>query len=240
MRRRMEKPKTRLGRALLNRQAIVEAALALVDEDGVDELSTRKLAARLGCEPMTLYHHFPTKGALLDGIAERLTLRIRREPRGDDAIARFVDGSRALYGVASSHPRAFSLLATRRANTPAMLAFYDALVAPLLEAGLDPKDAALVFRTCGYFTLGAGLARAATEAHAREARKPPLESPSELPDLPNLARVAKHLTLARVDALFERGLRVVLTGLRAELAGEDAEPRRKKGSKIRARRARRS
>src|SRR4051794_20762054 len=55
-------------RGELSRTAIVATALALIDEDGLDELSMRKLGRALGVEAMALYHHFPQKAALLDAV----------------------------------------------------------------------------------------------------------------------------------------------------------------------------
>lgn len=215
-----KRAKTRLGRVLLTRDAIADAALAYVDEHGVDALSTRKLATILGVEAMSLYHHFTTKDALLDAVAERLTLKmeVRKARPGADAVEAFVQGSRGLYRLAQHHPKAFPLLALRRANTPRAMAFYDALVAPLLEAGLSPEDAALVFRTVGYYTLGAALARIATFTSGENATPPPLEDPERATNLPNLRAIARHLTSARVDPLFERGLGALTAGLRAELS----------------------
>jgi len=210
------KRKTRLGRVLLTRDAIVDAALAFVDAHGLEALSTRKLAAVLGVEAMTLYHHFATKGALLDALAERLTLLIElpRVPRSGDLIAAYVEASRSLYAIAVRHPRAFVLLATRRANTPRMMDFYDALVAPLLDAGMSAEDAALVFRTIGYFSLGAALSRIATFAPAPD-DTPPLEHPERIAGHPHLRAVSRFTTRARVDALYARGLAALAAGLRA-------------------------
>lgn len=228
----MTPPKTRLGRPLLTRDAIVTAALEAIDAHGLEELSTRKLAKALGVEAMTLYHHFPTKGALLDVVAEHLVQQLdpqlaqradprrRRSASRGDPITQFVAGARALYALAERHPRAFPLLALRRANTPGAFAYYDALLQPLLDAGLSPADAALVFRATGYFALGAGLARVASHAQAADATPPVLEHPASLGEYPHLKAIAQHLTSARIDALFERGLRALAAGLCAEVGNK--------------------
>ena len=57
-------------RAGLSRGLILDAAVALVDSEGLDGLSMRKLGAALGVEAMTLYHYVPNKAALLDGLVE--------------------------------------------------------------------------------------------------------------------------------------------------------------------------
>lgn len=202
---------------LLQRTPIARAALAFIDAHGLEALSTRKLAAELGCEAMTLYHHFPSKGALLDAVAEQLTDEITLPAEAGPGLRGFLDASEQLYRLARRHPFAFPLLATRRANTPGALRFYDRLVGLLLASGVTPEDAALLFRVVGYYTLGAGLARVATFAQAPDATRPVLESPAALPEIPSLERVAPFLTRARVDALYRRGLSLVCGALLKEV-----------------------
>src|SRR5215469_17789579 len=57
-------------RPRLTRQAVVDRALQLADADGLDALTIRKLATRLGVTPMALYWHFRGKEELLEGLAE--------------------------------------------------------------------------------------------------------------------------------------------------------------------------
>src|SRR5690242_7064299 len=60
----------RVGQERLSREAILTAALQLVDDEGIDALTMRRLAATLGVNPMSLYHHLPNKAAVLAGLAE--------------------------------------------------------------------------------------------------------------------------------------------------------------------------
>ena len=59
-------------RSALTRERIEIAALALIDEEGIEAFSTRKLGVRLGCEAMSIYHHFPSKAHILDALADRV------------------------------------------------------------------------------------------------------------------------------------------------------------------------
>lgn len=68
----MAAQRARGQRAGLTRQAVLEAALRLVDQEGLKALSMRRLGAELGVEAMTLYHHVPNKTALLDGMIEQV------------------------------------------------------------------------------------------------------------------------------------------------------------------------
>jgi len=56
----------------LSQDAIRTAALRLIDDDGLDAFSTRKLGAALGCEAMAIYWYYPSKEALLDAIVDLL------------------------------------------------------------------------------------------------------------------------------------------------------------------------
>ena len=59
-------------RVTLTRQTVVEGALALADAEGLEAVTIRRLAKRLGVTPMALYWHFPSKDELLDGVAASL------------------------------------------------------------------------------------------------------------------------------------------------------------------------
>ena len=62
----------REAKSTLSRERILRAALSLVDAEGIDALSMRKLGALLGVEAMSLYRYVPSKAALLDALHERL------------------------------------------------------------------------------------------------------------------------------------------------------------------------
>src|SRR6185295_5623339 len=63
--------------AALSRERIAAAAMALVDRDGLAALSTRKLGDELGCEAMSIYHHFPGKAHLMDALVDLMLAEAR-------------------------------------------------------------------------------------------------------------------------------------------------------------------
>jgi AcrR family transcriptional regulator len=98
-------------RAPLDRDRILAAALRLMDADGLDALTMRRLAAELHVEAMSLYYHVPGKAVLLEGLAETVLgeIRLPRADGGDPAQAtRSV--ARALRANALAHPNAIPLL----------------------------------------------------------------------------------------------------------------------------------
>lgn len=66
------------SRVPLNRQRVLDAAVALADDEGLDALTMRRLAKRPGVEAMSLYYHVANKSALLDGVAELVVPRSTR------------------------------------------------------------------------------------------------------------------------------------------------------------------
>ena len=68
----------------ITRDVVLNAALELIDRDGVDGLSMRRLARVLGRDPMILYRHAPNKAALLDGVAETVLAQLKVDPADPD------------------------------------------------------------------------------------------------------------------------------------------------------------
>lgn len=203
---------TRAGRVLLTPKAIVVAALELIDAEGIEAFSTRKLGASVGVEAMTLYHHFKNKAALLDAVADHLLSLAEpvTAPR-DDWKACMRQTAWHYYDLAKRHPRAFGLLAARRLNGLAAFAWMETLVSTLIEAGFDPQMSARAFRAMGSAINGSGMVYAATlEARTRDH---PMNDFSLGEQFPNLAAVAPHLRLEELDSLFNFTLETMLDGI---------------------------
>lgn len=117
------------GREPLTRDAIITAALELVDAGGMEALSMRAIGAKLGVQAMSLYNHVANKEAVLDGLHERLMLEFHLDTGGTDWSDVLRAGARSYRQLARAHPQAFVLLATR----PLTTADEVVRVAPLLE-----------------------------------------------------------------------------------------------------------
>ncbi len=132
----------------LTPDAIAEAALALIEEEGLEAFSTRKLGARLGVEAMALYHHFPNKGLLMRRAAAKLRESI---PLPADKTmgwrAWMGQAARSTRAVALAHPKAFALLGPRAFVPPAALRV-------LAAAGFPERDAARMARIMAAFLNG--------------------------------------------------------------------------------------
>lgn len=217
----------KVARAPLNRDAIVTAALAQIDAKGLEGLSMRTLGAALGVEAMALYHHFPSKGELLDGVMERLLAEAELPPPGSmPALERLRTFVRSYRQIAIRHPHAFVLLAVRRFNTEAAFALYERILDALDEAGFDAVHSARLFRLIGYYASGAGLAEIASRSQEPDATPVQLETFSDRKRFPRVAAVSRYLRASSLDAVFEFGLDLLFDEIRKQAVGKrgrDAE-----------------
>ena len=195
----------------LDRAAILDAALRLVDDVGLDGLNMRALAQRLGVGTMSLYHYFPNKDALLDGIVEALLLGIEL-PAADAGSwdERALRMARSLRTVALQHPNAVPLMVTRPFATADALRPCNAAFEVLAETGLSTEQVLIAFRTIVAYVLGFVMMESAGffggVGHGRD--------PDELIELglPRLAALVPYLEGRDVGADFDAGLRIVELG----------------------------
>jgi AcrR family transcriptional regulator len=209
-------------RGQLNRRLVLDAALAIVDAEGLAALTMRRLGAELGVEAMSLYRHVPSKEALLDGIVELIVLEIDvpSDPDGDwEASCRRI--ARSYRQAAHRHPGAFPLVTTRPLNTPEALRRLEGNFEILRRAGFDEQGAIVAFRTIAAYVRGFALEEVTGRALGAQANRSERQlDPRTLSaqEFPRLAELAPRLVAADRGAEFDRGLDLILTGLRAELA----------------------
>lgn len=131
-------------RTRLSRETVVDGALALIDAEGLEGLTIRRLAARLGVTPMALYWHFKNKEQLLDGVADRLWSLVDTEV---DTSLPWPERVRALMNsmveVLRAHPQAASLLVTTQPEAAEhCFATMEAALAIFADAGFSPAEGA--------------------------------------------------------------------------------------------------
>jgi len=149
-------------RVPLTREDILRAALRVLDSDGADGLSMRRLARELGIEAMSLYHHFPNKDAILAGVID---LALEGEApsgpmpeRWQDVVTAAVVGFRR---VLVKHPNALPIMATHPPTAPGAAAMYIQGPLRFLQSrGFSDEDAADLFQAV--FAMSFGHAMLAT------------------------------------------------------------------------------
>ena len=151
-----------MGRpAQIGRAAILEAALAIADDQGLDAVTMHTVARRLHVTPMALYRHVAGKAALLDGLVEVLLTEIlltARELPWDEFLPALAAGIRV---TARRHPGIFPLLLSRPAVTPAVTGVRDAVYHALRQAGVPDTNVARTERLLSTAVLGFAVSEAA-------------------------------------------------------------------------------
>jgi AcrR family transcriptional regulator len=197
----------------LTHEKIRREALRLIDADGLDEFSTRKLGRALGCEAMAIYWYYPSRDALFDAVAELLVSKLGVVPAG--AVADWVDAMRALARgyrkLAHAHPKAFPLLAMRRFATEGSFAFLDGLFALARAHGVDDRTTARFFRAVSGYCSGVALDEIAWLHDAKDARIAAARARFE-----RVSAVSVWLAPKHYDDVFEHGLEIILEALARE------------------------
>jgi TetR/AcrR family transcriptional regulator, tetracycline repressor protein len=219
-------------RGPLSRDEILEAALTLAEQDGIDALSMHRVAAAVGVRTMSLYNHVRDKNALLDGMADRILAGIvLPEAPADHWESDLARLAAAFRTAAMAYPHTAPLLLTRRLNTPALLPAVEKALSALRRGGFSPAAAVHALRALIAFLIGT-LLREAGSAPSFSGAIPELVTTraSELQEsgFPEVARAADELSLIDHAEEFEYGLRLFLASLRgqAEPATLSTDPRK--------------
>ena len=211
----------------LTRERILQAGLRLIDQQGLEAFTMRKLAQELGVDPMSIYRHFENKDTLLDGVAEVLwgEIDLPGSEIGWEALLRSYATS--LRALAHAHPHAYRLLCNSKSLSLAMLRLSDVILEQLQRAGFEPKRAVEVACTVSSYAIGYAMVELSTlspklsERVSEERmsdigrltqlmRRLPRETPA------HLVEVACALTDCDMDAQFIFGLDLMLTSLKAQ------------------------
>ena len=210
----------------ITRAAVLASALQIIDRDGVEGLTMRRLGEAVGRDPMVLYRHVPNKAAVLDGVAEMVFKQLSLDSTRPDWAATLRDLAHDFRDLACAHPNVVPLLVTRPLATPlgmrpqGMLRQLEDVLALLTGAGFSGVDAVLVYRALFGFLYG----------HVLTELQEAVERPEETDDVLRLGlhrlRISEfpHLralapTWAAYDGLAEldRGLDILFSGLAAQL-----------------------
>jgi AcrR family transcriptional regulator len=128
------KPQPRLP---LSRDRILEAALGLADQGGIESLTMRKLGQELGFEAMSLYNHVANKDDLLDGILDLVLAEMELPSPGGDWVTAVRSSAISVHEALRRHTWAGSLVMAPERIRPARLQYIDALLGRLREAGFS-------------------------------------------------------------------------------------------------------
>jgi AcrR family transcriptional regulator len=137
-----------------HRADVVATALRVLDAHGIVDLTMRRLAAELDVRPSALYHHFPSKQAILAAVADEILERGPAAPSTGAWDERVAGTCRAVRDAVLAYRDGAELVATVRAFGLGGQAPYDALLAALAEASIDETTARVAARTLLHYVLG--------------------------------------------------------------------------------------
>jgi AcrR family transcriptional regulator len=202
----------RVDRKPLSRERILDAAMALVERRGLDGFTTRGLGTELGCEAMSIYHHFPSKQHLQDAMVERVIGGVADPPDGLEPIDGLRFLGRQYRAMAHRHPRLFPLVALHRLNMPAGIAFIERMLGHFHAALPDDRIAAQAFRVFGYYVIGAALDETSGYAEGPSSATPVADA--DIAGVaPRLAAAAPYFKRPYFDSTFDLGFEILLKGL---------------------------
>lgn len=208
-------------RGRLTRDAVLTAAVDLVEAQGFESLSMRRLAGALGVEAMSLYNHVRDKEALLDGIAQTVIARMEYPGPSGDWRADLRELARSYRQLAHRHPRTFALATSRRLTSSDGLPPVEAALSVTRAAGFRGADAVHVLRTALAYLTGALLREVgATTVLGGRLVDGYADRVADLPPaaFPLVREVAEHLDFCDHDAEFEFGLDLLVTAIETRAA----------------------
>ncbi|AGL20912.1 TetR/AcrR family transcriptional regulator [Actinoplanes sp. N902-109] len=195
---------------LLTRERIVEVAGALVDNEGLDAVSVRRLATELGVAGPSLYNHFGTKNEILDAVADAVVAQVDVSYFAThdwaDALRLWAHSYRA---VLAAHPNIVPVLSHGPGRRPAALAMADTVYGGLIDAGWPPARATHIGALMRYLVTGAALG-----SFALGFDEDPGVYAERYPHLRDAHLLAEHRRSVDEGA-FALGLETVITGLLA-------------------------
>ena len=215
----------------ISRDGLLDAAMQIVDAEGLDALTMRRLGQAVGAVPAMVYRFFADKSELVEALADRLFTR----PRDEEAFAGPAPGvpgppelerlrlvAHAIRRALLAHPALVPAAVRRPPRQQATLHGLDAGLGLLLATGLEPEAAAKGYQAVLFYTLGFAALEAPFAAtpdggvqdqaatHAVLARLPAA-------DYPHIAATVDHLYGPDLTAQFDHGLHLLLAGLRMQI-----------------------
>ena len=214
----MSTPSATGSRLGLSRERVAEAAIELLDREGLDAFTMRRLSEQLGVGTMTVYGYFRSKDELLDAVVDfgsrRIARRVSEAGGGGDWKARLKALMTGIRATLAEHPGIVELRYKRPLLSPGALELTEIGLRALRDAGFDSREAGRIYRilfvyTFGFSAFGPGRGAAAERDQSIEAGR-------DLPPdrYPTLAEGLAEASEAMADeTLYERGLDALLHGL---------------------------
>lgn len=194
--------------AVVTHDEVIGAALKLVDREGLEAISMRRVGDALGLSAMALYHYFPSKDAILDGVFQAVLAELpplaKRGSWQTLASKRAHEFRKALL----KHPNAITLFATRPAVNVASIERVEEMLAVLRAAGFSVRESLRIFQCVVGYVVGHAMNSVAEPASPEYAKL----------DRHTFRHVHEVVALESydVEAEFDAGLQAMLRGFTSD------------------------
>jgi len=222
--RLMKKKGTSGARISLTRELVLDTAMQLIDENGIESLSMRQLGAKLAVEAMSLYNHVANKEDILDGVLDRVIEEIIIPSPDTDWRSAMKERAVSALAAFDRHPWASAMMDSRVSHTPARLRYFESILGALHRAGFPLETAAHAFSLLDCYVYGFG--RQKTNKTAGSDNTPEEQAEAFHTDIPPdaypyVTKLAESSMESGYDenADFEFGLNLILDGLERLLPG---------------------
>ena len=201
----------------LNRERIIDAAVSFADENGVEELSMRKLGAELGVEAMSLYNHVQNKDDIYDGMIDQVFASVPLPAADADWREAIRETALNAMEQFTAHPWMVSLLMQRGVYGKSSLLFMDRSLGLLRNAGFSDEDTHHAWQMLASHTMGYAFQMVSGGPNDTDWEG----TQRQLADLgeafPNIAQLAPYLVDCEFGSEFAFGLDIMIDGLNARL-----------------------
>jgi len=213
----------------LTRERVIDAALRVMDEEGLEAVTMRRVAREVGVEAMSLYHHVEDKEDLLDAVCEHVMAQFEYPALTDDWAENCRRGARAWRQILQRHPNVMRLFAERRGpiRSADSIRPSEFALSLLRSSGLSDRDTVQAFHAFGGYIQGfvmmelGSIAGGSDEDHV----KAYADLVTQLPDeFPIFQRVGPYFAECDADEQFEFGLDLLIRGLESRAGSVEGPP----------------
>ncbi|MFW1733731.1 TetR/AcrR family transcriptional regulator [Acinetobacter sp. ULE_I001] len=194
--------KTRVN---LSRDLIIQTSLQMIETNGIEGFSLRKLAQMLNCEAMSIYYHMKNKEQILDQIVDFLISKINLKKQVDDPKEQLMYIAKQWRKLSKEYPKFFPILAVHPLNTDIGYNFMNSILLVFKNANLGVKNASYFLRILNYYLIGVGIDEA--KGYQLAGKNLKLDKYTLLED------AKSYWTIEDQDQIFELGLNMLLTNM---------------------------